>query len=526
MSDIVSQTLTDAPGSVVFPFRDNTLTSSVSSALVPACVVVATKGAFGKVLDVTNQNLKAVLGDMLSPLTSHYEGLRQLKEAVAGTGSAKVVRVIPTDAKVPVTNVNKDKSSLLNQLTITPGTKPTMPANHWGTFWPKDGDAAKDWTVKLFNPNKANAPGYDPALDVVDGELIIAISKGSTWQPFWQAICSLDPNAKDDDGGSIYLPNVLEKAAYLDVLLSGTAAADASPLLDDHSVSFDFKDGDSGSTITAKEFSDAWELLGGPNQAWTHAFTAGMYETTAIRTMVEKARMRLAPFKIDVPPTMNETQAAAWVKSLNITDAGGQAFHYPYKTDDSDFGGKTIVGISGATIAMKANCYRQPTSSGIPGAHLALAGKNRGVVPRSGAEPLFDTGHLSKEDRVKARFNSTKNGLSVNDVLTLSPKRTYMRFEHVNEVMVVMARELLAALEDLEFEPDEDVISTLQSLGAGIQKRYEDGGAAVTPRDPKSGTAPITFEFEQKEIDLWMVNVGYSPVGVARRFGLQLGLMR
>ena len=520
---MINSVVTQASGVFVLKPIDNNHSSSGQSQLIPACVVYANKGPVGKPVRVSGDDWQSVFGRPL-PMSAgeKAEGLRQLKDALSVCSSAVVVRAMPDNALYPVVTFSGAKSSAAPaktgdkaavksataQSALAYGVEPTMPAGGWLSVWPVDGDPSVNRSVAIESVDAGKKRFVLAIKETVNGQERVLESHK----------VGLDPDDVDDLGLSAYAPAVLENSnsRFRCLLTAGTQITDVV------AQAIVFSGGTNGSDPTTDNWKAAWDLLKSDDVDYTHGFAAGIYDKAVLAHAAGICSSRLSQFKLDVPPSMTEEAAKAWLTELNVDDYQVQAIHYPYKALDEWFGGKSVWGASGELIAAKARCFQTPTGhAAVAGVHFAPAGEKRGRIARRNIEPLHATGKLTPEKLVDARITPVAKGAIINDVLNLWQQENYLRFEHVVAIHNDLCHEFIDRAGAAKFEPDGLTREVLEAACRDLGDKRVSAGAFVVPRNAADGSEPYVAVVEQKEIDLWQVTFSFCPTGVARRIALQ-----
>lgn len=517
MSGMIKNFITEAPGFAVLPPLDNNFKVGGGSVAVAACAVFASKGQVGKVITVNADSMEGLLGRPM-PMNkgTDSEGLRQLDDALAKLQYCNVVRVLADDARFPSIALSSTKGDAAVTANHAYGTTLSLADGHWLQLFPVDGDPSINRRIKTADVDADKKRFSLTFEEQIQGE----------WTPIKgeSFVVGVDVDDRNDSGLPAYLPVVLEENS---ACFRAEMAVDVDFTAVVETLEVAFVGGTNGGKPTADDWKAGWDLLKSPDIDFNLCFAAGNYDSTVIAHMIEIADGRLAQFRFDVPPWLNETAAKAWLTDANLESYQASCFHYPYKATDEWYGGKSVWGASGAATASKAVCLATPTGhAAVKGAHYTAAGPKRGLINRRGIEALHATGQLEPVMLVKARINPIAKGKVINDCLNIWHKENYLRFEHTTALLNDLCHEFLQAAAVVQFEPDGFTLTTLQELGDSICSKRVEAGAFVDPRNPdKDGKAPYRVTVKQVELDFMHVEFAYAETGVARRIAIQPRLM-
>lgn len=516
--------VTQAPRLVVLrPVATRTQTASGSSAAIVGTVVVADKGKPNLPLHVKGNSIEAVFGKPLpSRRGSSAEGLRQLSDALGSCQYGLVVRAVASDARFPSISLPLSGSTAKSAHAYE--TEIAIGSDQWLVINPKDGDPSVNRRINI-TIDKDNNRFSLIAEEKVDNKWVVLEAHNEL------GFLETDTN---DMGIPAYAPTVLESfSKYFECSIAFDVDIDALSDIEKE----EFEGGTNGGEPTANDIKKAWGLLRNGDYDYNLAMAAGQYDPDAIHVMNEICDERRVQFRFDAPPWMTETQVKQWLIDLNMGHSyQASCFHYPYKSNDRWYGGKSVWGVSGEATAAKARCFSTITArADVPGVHFSAAGAKRGHINRSGIEPLHNTGFISPEDKVEikfnnrivARLNSVDKGMVIGDSLTMYGLKNYLMFEHVVAIHNAIMNEWLASARELKFDPDGLTQDGLERTGDDIGRKYTDSGALVPPRDHESdGFDPFRVIVEQQEIDLWSMKLELCPTGVFRRGSAQAVLIK
>lgn len=514
---MINNTVTNAANISVFELIDNNYSIGGGAASISGTVVVASKGPIGQVLQLNADNWQDVLGKPL-PMSAGLgaEGLRHLAEAAEDASYLQVVRCVAADFKFPSLAFMADGTVVPGS--HGPGTKIAPGEDALFTIYIKDGDpslnrsiAIEDssveeslFTIKLYGKSEANE----------DVEL-----ESHT--------VSLDEEARDDMGAPIFVESLLEsRSSRLGVVVGEAGVEDLQDF-----ASADFEGGTNGGHPDVEDFKKAWNLLASPSVNLTNIFQAGDYDPVIIAHASAIAKGRYIQHFYDAPPYMSHKEAIQWAADAAIQNRQSVLIWGSFTATDPWYGGKALWGFSGAAAAARGRC-NAIFSGAVPGVYYTIAGTKRGIVNRRGVKPFFPEDELNKLDLYDARINpilpaDNGVGIYIGDALSCHFKQNYERFEWISSLDNHITHLFVEGAANAKFEPDGITLEILTNLMEDIFDPLVTAGAVVVPRNPdEDGEAPYKFRITQKEIDLWMVEWAYCPVGAARRIAGQPILLK
>lgn len=518
---------------------DDTLTNTSGGASVFAGLVVARRGAPGKVLSVSASNYKSVLGTPYHPrVGSAFEPYRHVERAVKG-GNGNVVRVCPSDMKVPglvvytsstktTTVTTGDTFSIVKAsdtantqaTTYAPLKTPTVPDGAVCVFYVKDGDASANRSISLVSE------GADS--DLFTLTLNETLSDG-TVNVLETHQVSFNPDATNDMGQPAWVTTMLDNlSTRLGAVLADNAETTSA------GISFTnvfFQGGSDGtpSKLTTADYLAALEILESSAVNFTAVLSLGCYDSSALsalKTLAEDVRVDMF---YDLKS--NQTAANAITEASNHSFGGSHQparYYFPFSCRDTFTGMQVVYGLSCDAFVAKAKGVALVPDVG--GWHYSPAGLSRGIIDRQNIAKISGLGTIDNEAFVTARINTVSVGsdgdVYIDDALTTYTKNNYLRFQHVSSLMNAIARGFYEVAEAVKHEPDGVTQESLTKVMTDLLDRFYAAGALVTPRDTSQGTDPYVVEVIQKDFDLWQVAWSVCPTGTARRIVGKPILMR
>ncbi|MDV1094961.1 phage tail protein (plasmid) [Raoultella ornithinolytica] len=529
---------------------DATLTNTSGGASVFAGLVVARRGAPGKVLAVSASTYKSVLGTPIHPrMGATFEPYRHIERAVKG-GTGYVVRVCPSDMKVPAivipkpapkghsdkplvkpakTEVNagdqiqvrveEKPGSSVSCITFAPTEIPALPEGALAVIYIKDGDASESRTLSLEPQEDSDLFTLTLKETLPDGSVDIL----ETHQ------VSFNPEASSDMGDNAWMPTVLDGQS----IRLGAELADNAETI---AKGAEFKDiafegGSDGtlSKIASADYLKALETLEDSTENFTAVLSLGCYDPTvlaALNNLAEAVRVDMFYDALG-----NQTADAA-MKEVEGHGFGGShqpaRYYFPFSCRDTFTSMNVVYGISCDAFVAKAKGIAMIPDVG--GWHFSPAGVSRGIIDRQNIAKIPNLGVVDRQAFVKARINpvtvSANGDVYIDDALTTFTKNNYLRFQHVSSLMNAIARGFYEVAQAIKHEPDGVTQKSLTDGMTDLLERFYAAGALVTPRDKTQGTQPFVVSVTQKEIDYWQVEWAVCPTGSARRIVGKPILMR
>ncbi|TMO87708.1 hypothetical protein [Pseudoalteromonas ruthenica] len=476
-------------------------------------VVLSQSGEPFKLHRINSDNIEAQLGEPLHPRQGLAAmSLRYAKEAVRG-GEGYVVPVVGADAMRPIIGVEApavEGDPVVATARVTPYTGDvSLEAGELMALYPVDGDVTNR-TISITPI--ADKEGFYNLL-------LVKNHTNGAQETKLDVEVSFDIEALDDYGNPAYIEDVLDDDTPIRVVVSDTFAATSFSNL----AAVNFTGGTRGdlNALQATDFDTAISVLRNAMVEYLAVLPLGVLDPVVIRKLQDIALERRIDGFFDVPPTLSYADAISWMND-NAFDAQSSCFyHFPYKTNDLYFSkNKAIWGIS--SIGYLAKCKSVASVSGaVGGFHISPAGSERGVIERSGIEPLANMGEPNYEAMVTARINKVslhRGTLIIDDALTATKVNNYLRFQHVTSLFNAISRRFYKAAMDVKHSPDDVTMDNLNSLMRDIGAQYIGAKALVTPRDPeRDGTEPFKWTIKQIELDLFKVEWWACPTGSSRR---------
>lgn len=534
----INFTIGEAAGTAVSEVNaDNTLTNTSGGASTFAGLVVARRGAPGKVLSVSASSYKSVLGTPYHPrVGSAFEPYRHVERAVKG-GNGYVVRVCPSDMKVPgiivytkdtaVKTVTTGDTFSIVSASETANTQaaayaasatPSVPDGAVCVIYIKDGDASANRAISLAQDGNG----------LFTLTLTETLTDG-TVNTLEEHQISFDPEATNDMGQPAWLTTLLESSSdRMGAVLSSSAATLAE------GISFTdvfFEGGSDGtpSKITAADYLSALSVLEESPVNFTALLSLGCYESTVIAALNTLAKELRVDMFYDLSSNQTPAKAIAEAASHSLGGSHQPArYYFPYSCRDTFTSMQVVYGISCDAFVAKANGVALVPDVG--GWHYSPAGLSRAIIDRQNITKISGLGVVDREAFVTARINpvamAADGSMYIDDSLTTYSKNNYLRFQHVSSLSNAIARDFYQVAQALKHEPDGVTRESLTKVMTDLLDRYYAAGAIVTPRDSSQGTEPYVIVVTQLDIDLWKVEWSFCPTGTARRIIGQPILMR
>ncbi len=507
-----------AAGTAVAPIDASATTGSTSGgASVFAGLVIARKGKPNKVLKITQNNVKSVLGEAPRPQEGQFfEPLRHVNQALAG-GDGYVVRIPLPGMLIPAINLTVETAGTPAVTTVKATTSTsafgadiTLPAKAALTFFVEDGDKSTNRKLS-FEPVKTKPGLFSLKLVATD-----SLGAETTLENY---DVSLNSDVLDDMGLSAYIPDVLERNdSRLRVLISDTLALPASFTGITGQAFVGGSDGDF-KKLTSKDYAASIAVLDGSLVEYTAILSLGIYDATAIGKLAELAKAVRVDMFADVDPRLAADKALEQLTGLGL---GGNenvtAYYFPFSCRDPLSQSNVVFGLSGDAFTAKAKGVALVPDVG--GWHYSPAGVSRGVVNRQNIQPLPAAANIDREVFAKAHLNvetSVNGAIGIDDALTTCVENNYKQYQHVISVMNSIARDYYSLAAALKHEPDG---LTREGLEKGIPRlldRYVAAEALVKPRDVSQGEAPYIVTVTNTSFDSWEVRWEVCVTGVSRR---------
>ncbi|NDO81499.1 phage tail protein [Citrobacter sp. NCU1] len=509
-----------AAGVAVMPINaDATNTNTSGGASVFAGLVISRRGKPGEVLRVTANNFESVLGAAIHPRQGAiFEPLRHVERATKG-GDGYVVRVCPSDMKIPTLAFMLDaetKKLTVTASTVNVGAAPALPEGAYALIYIDDGDASASRAINFYEDETSEGL-FMLELQETDSAGTVTILESHQ--------VSFDPEARSDMGTPAFMDTALENGSTRLRALVADDAHEALSQLKGEAITVEaapFVGGSDGdmSKLVAKDYQKALTVLKKSMFSFTAVLSLGCYDPTVIAD--------LDKFAQDVRVDMFYDLLGAQTAALAITEAkshglGGShqpcRYYFPYSCRDVFTSANVVFGISCDAFVAKAKGVALVPDVG--GWHYSPAGVSRAIISRQNIKPIPNLDEIDNEEFVKARINpvamNSAGDLYIDDALTTLTKNNYLRLQHISSLMNAIARGFYEVAEAAKHEPDGVTYTVLMSGMTDLLERFAAAEAIVKPRDPSQGESPFALTLIQKDIDLWELEWAVCPTGSSRR---------
>lgn len=498
----------DETANVTLLYTDasNTLTTTTSNAAVGFMPVIARKGEPNKLHKLNADNWEQAHGKPFHSREGvHAESLRHLADAVQG-GTVYTIRVMPSDAKMPVLRIGaKDGSSNKPATTtISYGNEPVLQDSDVMAIYMIDGDNELERKVKIeaVDQDEYGKGFYAITLTETNEDSEVTVLE--------RIIVSLNPNAKGVDNKPAFIEDKLIQVSKRLRAVVNMAKLSEFTALDETK----FDGGTSGtySGIGPAEYEKAIKLFKSQKARIDVVMAGGCYIDASLKSMKELADSFNVDFIYDVEPNLSFDDAAKRNVSLAMNSEYASAYHFPFKANDPFYGGHAVWGLSGFVFAALAKGVSLKAPTG--GWHYTPAGEERATINRSGVVMLENAGELDEQAFVKARLNklgvNTAGQWMIDDALTTRIKQDDLRFKNIATVSHKIGRDFVDIANKLKHSPDEETKTGLSRLLKRMFDGFVSSGCLV-------GDTPYSFSFKQIEKDLWQVEWEINVSGSMRR---------
>ncbi|MAK43177.1 MAG: hypothetical protein CMN80_03355 [Spongiibacter sp.] len=350
-----TRSLGKQPGIQLNPLVDGSALAEVGQGdQVIATMARGLRGRIDKPFVVTSSNIKRILGNGATIRANALnEAYTQIYEALNNGAMAVVVqRLVPAaTAQIGWIVATQDAGNISYAVTdLVDAINPADPLAVGNETLEIGGEPVASYlfavkflecwndgiVVSCHAPEELDANGAEVATDVITVEILDA-----NLTVIYSFTGSTDPNAVNDYGESIYLPDVVANTTDTVELKIGTAGAtipassehygysstgvqvpaytlaDDAPEGDDYSVFSYFSEG--GTTYTTDDYDRAQKALAQTTTEYGHIASAGNQSLTGVIKMGELANLRNVPFVLDVPGNLSVEAAITFVSQFGFS---------------------------------------------------------------------------------------------------------------------------------------------------------------------------------------------------------------
>lgn len=403
MATAFTRQINAQPGVQLNPLQDNTDGFAPdNSDQVFAIAMRATRGRIDKPFKVNRSNVfrKLGRGESLRASALNEAHIHVVEALSKGAYEAVVHRLVTSSAAVSYVVAVDGATPTFSVEAAVPGTAHAFAVKHLECF--NDG-------IKVSY--HADAPAGGGAASMID--LRVTDKDGVVLFEFEG---SLDPNAKDDYGQSLYLPDVIGRSTDLLELTipsattsipatSGAYGRDVNGLdkWATSGVMVAFSEGGTG--YTSADYIAAREALQYCEFDFGYITSGGSQATGLLAQMVILAYQTNRQLRFDVAGTLAPAAAISFVESLNIDSHYCAAFWAPLLTDDPiGINAKSHLGTSTYNIARACARNARTDAKGFAPKNFPIAGKEW-PLDRTGIVQTYQPTEYELSDLAKAKIN-------------------------------------------------------------------------------------------------------------------------
>lgn len=363
------------------PLRDASELPAFGNAdQVFGAVIRATRGRIDRPFKVHRGNVLTMLGRGESVRRNALNvGWKHVVEGVRNGGYECVVQRLSTSAaKIKWVKVEAAGNGFsFSVVDDAPESDFVLGIKHHGCF--------NDGIVVSFYAEQKRSGGQDVANDV-----ITLVLKASTGEQLFQFTGSLNPDARNDDGSSNYLPVVVSQQTDDVEVLVGEATSIAATsdaygnaangtqkqATSDVLIAFD----EGGTTYQQTDLVRACNLIESTEHNYAYVTGAGTTDAGLIAQLLLMCGRTNRQLVLGVPGNLSVDAAIRWVEQLNIS--GSQWAHLahlywaPVKSDDpTGIDGVGFWGVESLQVAMRCARNAQKNSKGFAPKNYPVAGR-------------------------------------------------------------------------------------------------------------------------------------------------------
>ena len=534
------------PGIQLNPLADQTDgTVPDQSDQVIATVARLTRGRIDRPFRVTRNNFIAKTGPAEAMrVNALNEAKLQVYEALnqpggAAAASAVIQRLVPAAAAKSYAVVNFSGTPTETASTVAYSVSTTAPTAGY-SLYVLDHECHNDGIKLSLHANKTPLGGTA----VANKEITLRVLD-STGRLRYEFAGSLDENAKDDYGASLYLPDVVNAqtdnielvvAAGAQVPVTSNAYGRSLSGADNWATSETlvcFTEG--GTTYTNDDFDRCVTALRNTMLPFGYVISGGSQSVPLVTKLGTFAIEANLPIKIDVPGTLAPSAAITWRNQFAF-DSHYVHFNWaPLEADDPMNGGKAKWGTGGLQAAFSCGRNARVNALGFAPKNFPVAGKEWPVT-RSSVRQNYTPDEQELSDLAEAQINpviyENYNGggrYVFTDSLTAAKTRvSRKKLQSVSEMSASMDNWIaLQAKEWLQL-PMQLYIKNMSAFLDLLLQRAQASDWLV-PSQTLPGNAAYAFEVipdATKPADTVVINYFTSYDGVVRQGRIQQTLAK
>lgn len=366
-------------------------------------------------------------------------------------------------------------------------------------------------------------------LDVVTGEVLA------------DAFGSLDINAVDDYGNSIYLPDVLSNITQGEFLLTVRSGVEVAPTAGFYGRTATgtqrsntsaplvlFSEG--GFSYTDADMDRAMVQLKNSDNPFGYLMSGGTQSATLLGKMVDFAKATNTILVMDISGRLAPAAAIAFWEGLNVDSELVHAYYAPIEAFEPSTGYREVWGVGGLNAGLRCGRNARVNAKGFAPKNYPVAGREW-PMNRSQMRQIATVDEGQQSDIARARLNlchfvifSGGGRYVFGDSLTSAKTQvSYRKLVSVAEMASSLDNMIAAYARELIQLPMKEAITRMNRF---LQKLLEDAFASdwLIPSTNLEGGAPFIFTVERssaRPVDLMVVNTWISYDGVARQVTIQ-----
>lgn len=530
------------PGVQLNPLADQTDGAVLdNSDQVFGIVMRATRGRIDKPFKVNRTNLMLKTGPAEAVRVSALnEAKLQAYEALeSGAYEAVVSRLVPAAAAKSYATINFSGTPTASAETVAFGVAVAAPTTGF-SIAVLHHDCHNDGIRLAVHAEQT--PVFGTAVPNAELTLRVLDAKGTVLHEFTG---SLDPSAKDDFGGSKYLPDIASKVTdACDVIVAAGATvpitsnaygrgADGKPKWATSDVLVCFTEG--GTTYTPEDYDRAITAMRNTILPFGYLISGGSQNVSFVSKLVGLAEEANVHIDIDIDGKLSPEAAMMFAASLNIGTHYARLFWAPLEAEDPMNGGRVTWGASGMHIGLSCSRNARVNARGFAPKNYPIGGK-QWPLTRAGVRQTYRPTEQELSDLAKVQINpvlyDTYNGGGLyvyTDVLTCAKTVvSYKKLQSVAEMSAHMDNAVTLYAKELLMLPMKEFIKRMTAFMDSLLSAAQ-ASDWLKPAANLPGGAAYAFEIkpnEQRPADL--VNIEYftSYDGVARQVIVQQTLVK
>lgn len=527
------------PGNQLNPLADNTDgVSADNSDQVIALAGRFSRGRIDRPFMVTRSNLLAKTGVAESIRSSLLnEAKMQAYEALNNGAVGAVVMRMTKATATSLSYAVVDMSSAVTAFS----TASAVPTSGTWTFALLDHECFNDGIQLAVHANTllvGGLPAVNPVitLQVLGGDGVLR----------YQFTGSFDPNAKDDYGVSMYLPDVIASRTDNIQLVVASGATGVLTTSDAYGRGSDNKDKwatsatlvcfvEGATSYTAADYDRFIDGLRQTTLGYGYLISGGSQSASFLGKLASLAEEINVPAKFDAPGTLTPADAMTFTSNVNLDNHYIAWYWAPLEADDPMNGGKAVWGTAGLNAGLSCARNAQRNGKGFAPKQYPIAGKPH-PIQRTGVRQIYTPDDTEKSDMSDAKinpvifqnFNGGGSYVFTDCLTTAKTVVSYRKLIPVAEMAATLDDNVTMYSNEILMYPMEEYIKRMKKY---LDKLLEDAKTSGWLKNSQNLPGNAAFQYdvspsEERPADVVVTKYWTSFDGVVRQGFIQQTLSR